>query len=69
LKSVHGEEPLQVAQALQGLCARVFGAYQVAQGVEGHLASHEQLVAQAIRVAVLRRCCEACMVFGFIHRT
>lgn len=69
LKFVYGEEPFQVAQALQGLCARVFGGYQVAMGVKRQLASHEQLIAEAIRVAVLRRRWQPCTVFGFIHRT
>lgn len=68
LKFVHCKEPFQVAQTLQGLCARVLLAYQVAMGVERDLASHEQLIADAIRVAVLRRGRESCIDFGFVHR-
>ncbi len=67
LKVMNPKEPIQVAQALAGLCVWIFGADQSTVCIVGHLACDKQLASDAHRVSILWRWWQARLKFSFVH--
>jgi hypothetical protein len=64
---VNRQDCTQIQQTLSRLGLRVAACNDVPKRVVGHLARNEQLVADPLRVLVLRRRRKAGTDFGFIH--